>query len=153
MTRSRPQGGRKALPERVGDRVVQQMRTPPPAFSERERHILRQLAEKCPNREIARALFLREPTVKSLPRRIFNGLDVGTRAAGVSTATELRLLEWQLAQADNPEHPVGLRWSGTGGAARVLRERCRLSKPSSDGHSQIASCGTDAVRRFNRSGL
>ncbi len=126
---------RKALPERVTDRVVQQMRTPPPTFSERARHILRQLAEKCTNREIARALFLREPTVKSLLRRIFNGLDVGTRAAGVSTATELRLLEWQLAQADSAEHPVGLRWSGIGGAARVLRERCRLSEPSSDGHS------------------
>ncbi|MCX4817855.1 response regulator transcription factor [Streptomyces sp. NBC_01239] len=85
--------GRTVLSERVTDRVVQQMRTPPPSFSERERHILRQLAEGRTNREIARTLFLSETTVKSHLRRIFNGLDVGTRAAAVSKATELRLLE------------------------------------------------------------
>ncbi|MFJ3895728.1 MULTISPECIES: response regulator [unclassified Streptomyces] len=85
--------GRTALSERVTDRVVRQMRTPPPAFSERERHILRQLAEGRTNREMARALFLSETTVKSHLRRIFHSLDVRTRAAAVSKAAELRLLE------------------------------------------------------------
>ncbi len=105
--------GRTILSESVTDHAVQQMRTPPPSFSERERHILRQLAEGRANCETARALLLGETTVKSQLRRVVNGLDAQTSAAAVSTIAELRVLEQQSA-------PIGT-------AVPSIRRRCRRS--------------------------
>ena len=69
------------------------MHTPPPSSSERERNILRQVAEGCTNREIARALSLSETTVTSHLRRISHSLELQSRAAVDSKATEPRLLD------------------------------------------------------------
>ncbi len=84
------------------------MRTLPPSSSERERNILRQVAEACTNREIARALPLSETTVTSHLRRISHSLELQSRAAVDSKATELRLLDQQLVHTGDYEHSVGL---------------------------------------------
>ncbi|MFJ9207027.1 response regulator [Streptomyces sp. NPDC102264] len=84
--------GRTALSAPVADRVLAQMRSPRPVLSERERDILRQLALGLGNREIARALFISEATVKTHLGRIYGKLGVDTRAAAVAVAGERRLL-------------------------------------------------------------
>ncbi|MFI0816414.1 response regulator [Streptomyces sp. NPDC021098] len=84
--------GRTALSAPVADRLMAQMRTPRPALSERERDILQQLARGLGNREIARALFISEATVKTHLGRIYGKLGVDTRAGAVAVATERRLL-------------------------------------------------------------
>jgi DNA-binding NarL/FixJ family response regulator len=84
--------GRTALSPPVADRVLAQLRCPPPALSERERDILGQLATGRGNREIARALFISEATVKTHLGRIYGKLGVETRAAAVAVAKERRLL-------------------------------------------------------------
>ncbi|GAA2093756.1 response regulator transcription factor [Streptomyces albiaxialis] len=84
--------GRTALSAPVADRVLARMRSPRPDLSEREREILGQLARGLANREIARALFLSEATVKSRLRRIYDKLGVDTRTAAVAVAKEQRLL-------------------------------------------------------------
>ncbi|MFE2038568.1 response regulator [Streptomyces scopuliridis] len=84
--------GRTALSAPVADRVLAQMRSPRPALSERERDILQQLALGLGNREIARALFISEATVKTHLGRIYAKLGVDTRAGAVAVAGERRLL-------------------------------------------------------------
>ncbi|MFD7503085.1 response regulator [Streptomyces sp. NPDC059850] len=84
--------GRTALSAPVADRLMAQLRTPRPALSEREREILQQLARGLGNREIARALFISEATVKTHLGRIYGKLGVDTRAGAVAVATERRLL-------------------------------------------------------------
>lgn len=84
--------GRTALSGPVADRVMARMRSPRPDLSERERDILRQLARGVANREIARALFISEATVKSRLRRIYDKLGVETRTGAVAVAKEQRLL-------------------------------------------------------------
>ncbi|MFJ5686654.1 MULTISPECIES: response regulator [unclassified Streptomyces] len=84
--------GRTALSAPVADRVLAQMRSPRPVLSERERDILRHLALGLGNREIARALFISETTVKTHLGRIYGKLGVDTRAAAVAVAGERRLL-------------------------------------------------------------
>jgi DNA-binding NarL/FixJ family response regulator len=84
--------GRTALSPPVADRVLAQLRSPRPTLSERERDILRQLASGLGNRDIARALFISEATVKTHLGRIYTKLGVETRAAAVAVATEQRLL-------------------------------------------------------------
>ncbi|MEE1797187.1 response regulator transcription factor [Streptomyces sp. JV176] len=84
--------GRTALSAPVADRVLAQMRSPRPALSERERDILQQLARGLGNRDIARALFISEATVKTHLGRIYGKLGVDTRAGAVAVANERRLL-------------------------------------------------------------
>ncbi|WP_330302191.1 MULTISPECIES: response regulator transcription factor [unclassified Streptomyces] len=84
--------GRTALSAPVADRVLAQLRSPRPALSDRERDILEQLARGLGNREIARALFISEATVKTHLGRIYAKLGVDTRAGAVSVAKEQRLL-------------------------------------------------------------
>ncbi|WP_055552107.1 response regulator transcription factor [Streptomyces sp. NBRC 110028] len=84
--------GRTALSAPVADRLMAQLRTPRPTLSERERDILQQLARGLGNREIARALFISEATVKTHLGRIYGKLGVDTRAGAVAVATERRLL-------------------------------------------------------------
>ncbi|QKV96515.1 response regulator transcription factor [Streptomyces sp. NA02950] len=84
--------GRTALSPPVADRVMARMRNPRPTLSERERDILRQLARGLGNREIARALFVSEATVKTHLGRIYSKLGVETRAGAVAVANEQRLL-------------------------------------------------------------
>ncbi|MEO3768235.1 response regulator transcription factor [Streptomyces sp. B8F3] len=84
--------GRTVLSPPVADRVMAQLRTPRPTLTDRERDILAQLARGSSNREIARALFISEATVKTHLGRIYDKLGVDSRAAAVAVANERRLL-------------------------------------------------------------
>ncbi|MGC9380712.1 response regulator [Streptomyces sp. MH13] len=84
--------GRTVLSGPVTDRVVARLRAPGPALTERERDILGRLAEGLGNREIARALFLSEATVKTHLGRVYAKLGVRTRAGAVAAAARHRLL-------------------------------------------------------------
>lgn len=85
--------GRTALSAPVASRVMDRMRgTGRPTLTERERDILGQLARGLGNREIARALFISEATVKTHLGRIYAKLGVDTRAGAVAVAKEQRLL-------------------------------------------------------------
>ncbi|MEU4147127.1 response regulator transcription factor [Streptomyces parvulus] len=84
--------GRTALSGPVASRVMANMRRPRPSLTGRERDILAQLATGLGNREIARALFISEATVKTHLRRIYDKLGVETRAGAVAVAKEQRLL-------------------------------------------------------------
>ncbi|MGW4537104.1 DNA-binding response regulator [Streptomyces sp. WAC 01325] len=84
--------GRTALSAPVAGRVMASLRRPRPALTDRERDILTQLARGIGNRDIARALFISEATVKTHLRRIYDKLGVDTRAGAVAVAKEQRLL-------------------------------------------------------------
>lgn len=85
--------GRTALSAPVAGRVMERMRgAAGPTLTERERDILGQLARGLGNREIARALFISEATVKTHLGRIYAKLGVDTRAGAVAVAKEQRLL-------------------------------------------------------------
>ncbi len=84
--------GRTALSAPVARRVLARMRSPRPTLTDRERDILGQLARGLGNREIARALFISEATVKTHLGRIYDKLGVDTRSGAVSVAKEQRLL-------------------------------------------------------------
>lgn len=84
--------GRAALSAPVANRVMERMRSPRASLTERETDILGQLARGLGNREIARALFISEATVKTHLVRIYAKLGVDTRAGAVAVAKEQRLL-------------------------------------------------------------
>ncbi|MEV4948277.1 response regulator transcription factor [Streptomyces sp. NPDC053755] len=85
--------GRTALSPPVASRVMDRMRgAAGPTLTDRERDILGQLAHGLGNREIARALFISEATVKTHLGRIYAKLGVDTRAGAVAVAKEQRLL-------------------------------------------------------------
>ncbi|WP_019985541.1 MULTISPECIES: response regulator transcription factor [unclassified Streptomyces] len=84
--------GRTALSAPVAHRVMARMRSPRPTLTDRERDILGQLSRGLTNRDIAKALFLSEATVKTHLGRIYDKLGVDTRAGAVAVAKEQRLL-------------------------------------------------------------
>ncbi|MFD3540216.1 response regulator [Streptomyces sp. NPDC058662] len=84
--------GRTTLSPPVASRVMARMRGTRPTLTDRELDILGQLARGLGNREIARALFISEATVKTHLGRIYDKLGVDTRAGAVSVAKEQRLL-------------------------------------------------------------
>ncbi|MBM7436772.1 response regulator transcription factor [Streptomyces sp. HB132] len=84
--------GRTTLSPPVASRVMARMRSPGPTLTERELDILGQLSQGLGNRDIARALFISEATVKTHLSRIYEKLGVDTRAGAVSVAKEQRLL-------------------------------------------------------------
>ncbi|MBW1599534.1 response regulator transcription factor [Streptomyces sp. JJ38] len=85
--------GRTALSAPVAGRVMDRMRgAAGPSLTEREQDILGQLGRGLGNRDIARALFISEATVKTHLGRIYAKLGVDTRAGAVAVAKELRLL-------------------------------------------------------------
>ncbi len=85
--------GRTTLSPPVASRVMDRMRgAARPALTERETDILGQLAHGLGNREIARALFISEATVKTHLGRIYAKLGVDTRSGAVAVAKEQRLL-------------------------------------------------------------
>ncbi|MDG4864031.1 response regulator transcription factor [Streptomyces sp. T-3] len=84
--------GRTTLSAPVASRVMARMRSPRPTLTERELEILGELARGLGNREIARALFISEATVKTHLGRIYDKLGVDTRAGAVAVAKEQRLL-------------------------------------------------------------
>ncbi|MEU2880753.1 response regulator transcription factor [Streptomyces sp. NPDC007070] len=84
--------GRTALSAPVAHRVMARLRSPRPTLTDRERDILGQLSRGLTNRDIAKALFLSEATVKTHLGRIYDKLGVDTRAGAVAVAKEQRLL-------------------------------------------------------------
>ncbi|MFD6419540.1 response regulator [Streptomyces sp. NPDC060194] len=84
--------GRTTLSAPVASRVMDRMRRPRPTLTDRERDILAQLSQGLGNRDIARALFISEATVKTHLGRIYDKLGVDTRAGAVAVAKEQRLL-------------------------------------------------------------
>ncbi|MFI8278621.1 response regulator [Streptomyces sp. NPDC085929] len=84
--------GRTTLSPPVASRVMAHMRRSRPTLTDRELDILGQLARGLGNRDIARALFISEATVKTHLGRIYDKLGVDTRAGAVSVAKEQRLL-------------------------------------------------------------
>ncbi|MBT2510933.1 response regulator transcription factor [Streptomyces sp. ISL-98] len=85
--------GRTTLSPPVASRVMDRMRgAGRPTLTERETDILGQLAHGLGNREIARALFISEATVKTHLGRIYAKLGVDTRSGAVAVAKEQRLL-------------------------------------------------------------
>ncbi|WP_236244103.1 response regulator transcription factor [Streptomyces sp. CC210A] len=85
--------GRTALSAPVAGRVMNRVRgAAAPALTARERDILGQLARGLGNRDIARALFISEATVKTHLGRIYAKLGVETRTGAVAQAKEQRLL-------------------------------------------------------------
>ncbi|OLZ65689.1 DNA-binding response regulator [Streptomyces amritsarensis] len=84
--------GRTTLSAPVASRVMAHMRGGRPTLTDRELDILGQLARGLGNRDIARALFISEATVKTHLGRIYDKLGVDTRAGAVSVAKEQRLL-------------------------------------------------------------
>ncbi|MFG3347215.1 response regulator [Streptomyces sp. NPDC048018] len=85
--------GRTTLSAPVAGRVMDRMRgAAAPSLTDRERDILGQLAHGLGNRDIARALFISEATVKTHLGRIYAKLGVDTRAGAVAVAKERRLL-------------------------------------------------------------
>ncbi|MGY1433710.1 response regulator [Streptomyces reniochalinae] len=84
--------GRTVLSGSVADRVVSRLRSPGPALTPRESDILGRLVQGLGNREIARALFLSEATVKTHLGRVYAKLGVRTRAGAVAAAARHRLL-------------------------------------------------------------
>ena len=73
-------------------RVLKGMRSPLPRLTEREVEVLRLLARGSTNKEIARALFVTEATVKSHLAHIFTKLDVDSRSRAIHVARETGLI-------------------------------------------------------------
>ncbi len=85
--------GRLGLASEVVEGLVGQVVSPPPELSEREREVVRLLADGHSNRAIANSLYLSEATVKTHLVRIYRKLGAGNRAAAVSEAVRRGLLE------------------------------------------------------------
>ncbi len=84
--------GRTALSPPIAGRVMANLRRPRPTLTDRQRDILAQLARGIGNRDIARALYISEATVKTHLRWICDKLGVDTRAGAVVVAKERRIL-------------------------------------------------------------
>ncbi|WP_157254744.1 response regulator [Nonomuraea typhae] len=81
--------GETALSPKVATRMMRRMRDPGPALTAREIEILELLARGAGNREIAKALFVTEATVKTHLNHVYGKLGVDTRTGAVSKAIEL----------------------------------------------------------------
>ena len=84
--------GDMVLSPDLASRVLRGMRTPLPKLTDREIEVLRLLARGSTNREIARALFVTEATVKSHLAHIFTKLDVDSRSRAIHVAQETGLI-------------------------------------------------------------
>ncbi|MFD7007393.1 MULTISPECIES: response regulator transcription factor [unclassified Rhodococcus (in: high G+C Gram-positive bacteria)] len=78
--------GQSVLSPPVASRLLQQMQRPEEALTPREAELLTLLAEGMTNKELGKALFISEATVKTHLAHIYAKLGVDTRAAAVSVA-------------------------------------------------------------------
>ena len=85
-------GGIGLASEVVGD-LVGRVINPSPGVTERERQVVRLMADGHSNRAIAQSLYLSEATVKTHLVRIYRKLGVDNRAAAVSEAVRRGLLD------------------------------------------------------------
>ncbi len=88
----RAAGGDVFLAPDLADRVLKGMRNPLPKLTEREVEVLRLLATGASNKEMARALFVTEATVKSHIAHIFTKLNVDSRSRAIHLAQETGLI-------------------------------------------------------------
>lgn len=86
-------GGGLGLAQEVIGALVGRVVSPPPELTEREREVVRLMADGNSNRAIAESLYLSEATVKTHLVRIYRKLGVDNRAAAVSEAVRRGLLE------------------------------------------------------------
>jgi DNA-binding NarL/FixJ family response regulator len=84
--------GRSVLSPEVQQRLVARMTSPDTALSPRESEILAVLATGATNREVAKALFISESTVKTHLVHLYDKLGVESRTAALRVARERRLL-------------------------------------------------------------
>ena len=80
--------GQSALAPAVATRLMSRVAAPAQQLTPREAEVLALAAEGRSNKEIGRALFLSEATVKSHMARIFSKLDVASRTAAVAKARQ-----------------------------------------------------------------
>lgn len=84
--------GETVLAPVVADRLLARLRDPVRTLSARELEVLRQVSHGRSNREVAKALFLSEATVKTHLVHVFEKLGVDSRTGAVARARELGLL-------------------------------------------------------------
>jgi DNA-binding NarL/FixJ family response regulator len=84
--------GETVLSPPVASRLVSRVRSPQVALSPREIEILELLAAGASNREISRALFISEATVKTHLAHVYDKLGVDSRTAAVHAAVQRRLI-------------------------------------------------------------
>ena len=84
--------GETVLAPVVADRLLARLRNPAPTLSARELEVLRQVAQGRSNREVAKALFVSEATVKTHLVHVFEKLGADSRTGAVARARELGLL-------------------------------------------------------------
>ena len=80
--------GDMVLTPELATRVLKGMRSPLPRLTARELEVLRLIATGAGNKEIARALFVTEATVKSHVSHIFTKLEVDSRSRAIHVARE-----------------------------------------------------------------
>jgi DNA-binding NarL/FixJ family response regulator len=88
----RAAAGELVLTAEVSRRVVQRMREPRVRLTEREIEVLRMLDTGASNREIAKALFIAEATVKTHLVHIFEKLGADSRSRALAAAREKGML-------------------------------------------------------------
>lgn len=84
--------GEMVLAPDMATRVMRGMRNPAPKLTGRELEVLNSLATGASNKEIAKALFVSEATIKSHLVHIFTKLDVDSRARALHVAREAGIL-------------------------------------------------------------
>lgn len=84
--------GKRTLSPDVAALLAERIGQPSQALSSREIQILRELSTGVTNRELAKALFISEATVKTHLIHIFQKLGVDTRTAAVTAARERKLI-------------------------------------------------------------
>lgn len=88
----RAAAGDMVLAPDLASRVLRGMRNPLPRLTAREIDVLKLLATGSTNKEISRALFVTEATVKSHLNHIFTKLDVDSRSRAVHLAQKTGLI-------------------------------------------------------------
>ncbi|MEV4889835.1 response regulator transcription factor [Nonomuraea sp. NPDC055795] len=84
--------GASALAPSVASRLLGRVRTPDTTLSPRELEVLGHVATGLSNRQISRAMFLSETTVKTHLVRIYAKLGVDSRTAAVAAASKRGLI-------------------------------------------------------------
>ena len=88
----RAAAGELVLAPDLASRVLKGLRSPLPRLTDREVEVLRHVATGASNREVARALFVSEATVKSHLVHIFTKLGVESRFRAIHIAREAGLI-------------------------------------------------------------
>lgn len=84
--------GETVLASSVAATLVRRTASPGPVVTEREVEVLELLARGLGNKEMARALYVSEATVKSHLSHIYTKLGVDTRAGAVAAAIDQRII-------------------------------------------------------------